>query len=64
MTIDPDHKAKVEARIQALVELAKRSENTFICTKGTRTRSSLHQFIKTKEQADRFMAALRRPGNK
>jgi hypothetical protein len=60
MITDADHDEKVMARVQALIARAKHPDNTFTSKKGTRTRSSLHQIIRTKEQADDFMAAMER----
>ena len=59
MITDPDHDAKVEARVQALIARAKDPGNTYK-PKPIRTYSSLHEIIRTKEQADSFMAEMRR----
>lgn len=60
MITDPDHDAKVAARIQALIARAKHPDNTYKPKNRGRIRSSLHEIIKTKEQADEFMAAIER----
>jgi hypothetical protein len=51
-------KDSVEMQIQALTKKAKK-EGVKLPPDSSRSRSSLHQIIKTKEQADRFMKLLR-----
>ena len=60
MITDPDHYEKVMAKVEALIAQAKDPNNTYNPSRRTRIRSSLHQFIRTKEQADEFMAAMER----
>jgi hypothetical protein len=64
MITDADHDEKVMANVQALIAQAKHPDNTYNPSRRTRIRSSLHQFICTKEQADEFMAAIERLMNK
>jgi hypothetical protein len=63
MITDADHREKVEARVQALIARAEHPDNTFK-PRNFRTYSSLHEIIRTKEQADNFMAAMERLINK
>jgi hypothetical protein len=60
MITDPGHEERVEAKIQALIARAKSPDNTYKPKNRGRIYSSLHEIIKTKEQADRFMAEMRR----
>lgn len=62
MTTDEGHYERVLAQADALIARAKHPDNTYR-PKPIRTYSSLHEIIKTKEQADRFMAELRRLSN-
>jgi hypothetical protein len=63
MTTDADHRERVMANVRALIARAKHPENTYK-PKKIRTYSSLHEIIRTKEQADEFMAAMERLCNK
>jgi hypothetical protein len=63
MRTDPGHHERVMANVHAIIARAKHPDNTYR-PKPIRTYSSLHEIIKTKEQADRFMAELRRLSNK
>lgn len=50
---------KVEARIKDLIEKARETGKPVKIKTPARRRSSLHQIIKTKAQADELMAALK-----
>ncbi|TDX00006.1 hypothetical protein [Dinghuibacter silviterrae] len=54
-----EEKERVEKMIQALIEKAKKDGLKYKPSRGVHNRSSLHQIIKTKEQADRFMHLLK-----
>jgi hypothetical protein len=54
-----DEKARVEERIQRLIEQARTTGKPIKVRSSARYRSSLGQIIKTKEQADALMAALK-----
>jgi hypothetical protein len=64
MTQDPEHRARVDAMADALIARAQRAQypdNTYKPPKRTiYPYSSLHEVIRTKAQADKFMAALER----
>jgi hypothetical protein len=64
MTTDPGHYERVMANVDALIARAKHPDNTYKPKNRGRTYSSLHEIIKTKEQADRFMAEMKRLRNK
>ncbi|MET7000016.1 hypothetical protein [Chitinophaga defluvii] len=50
---------KVEERVLGLIDKARVTGKTVKIKSSARRRSSLHQIIKTKEQADALMASLK-----
>ena len=61
MTQDPEHRARVDAMADALIARAEHPYNPYKPRKRTSySYSSLHEVIRTKAQADRFMEALER----
>ena len=49
----------VMKKVQAIIKMAEQSKSKMKLSPYSRRRSSLHEIIKTKEQAERFMKELR-----